>query len=495
MTQLLTIDEIKRFIQDDAASEKKRAAKVGQRYYEGQHDILKYKMFYYNGDGKLVEDTFRSNIKIPHPYFTELVDQAVQYILSGEGGIFRSDDPQLQAELDVYFNDNEDFEAELAETMTGSMTKGFDYMYAYKNEEDRLSFKCADSIGVVEVRKKDTEDHCEYVIYKYVDRIEKGRKKINRIQVWNDKETWCFVQRDNGTLELDASEKINPKPHVIYTEEGSEERYFEGFGFIPFFRLDNNKKQTSGLKPIKWHIDDYDLMASSLSNNLVDFDTPIHMVRGYKGNNLDEIITNLKTKKAIGVGDNGDVDIKTVDIPYQARKEKLELDEKSIYKFGMGLNVSGLKDTTATTNMAIKLAYALLDLKAVKFEIRLKQFLRKILKPVLAEINEQNGTDYQMSQVYFKFEHEVMSNALENAQIDLTVAQKKQAEINTLLTLAERLDNETLMQLICEQLDIDYEEIKEKLPDPDEAMTSLTSAAGVLEGVETEPFAGGGVGE
>lgn len=481
---MLTIDEIKRFIQDDSSSEKKRAAKIGQRYYEGEHDILKYKMYYYNGDGKLVEDKFRSNIKIPHPYFTELVDQTVQYILSGEGGIFRSDDPQLQAELDAYFNENEDFEAELAELMTGSMTKGFEYMYAYKNEEDRLSFKCADSLGVVEVRAKDTEDSCEYVIFKYVDRIEKGRKKINRIQVWTDKETWYFVQLNDGTLEKDASEKINPKPHIIYSEEGSDERYFEGFGFIPFFRLDNNKKQKSGLKPIKRHIDDYDLMASSLSNNLVDFDTPIHMVKGYKGNNLDEIIQNLKTKKAIGVGENGGVEIKTVDIPYQARKEKLELDEKSIYKYGMGLNVAGLKDTTATTNMAIKLAYALLDLKAVKFEIRLKQFLRKILKPVLEEINEQHGTDYQMSQVYFKFEHEVMSNALENAQIDLTVAQKKQTEINTLLTLAERLDDETLMQLICEQLDIDYEEIKDLLPDPNEATNSLTRAADYLEGID-----------
>ena len=494
MRHLLTIEEIKQFIQDDAASEKKKAAKVGQRYYDGQHDILKYRMFYYNDDGNLVEDTFRSNIKIPHPYFTELVDQAVQYILSGEGGIFRSDDTKLQAELDAYFNDNEDFEAELSECMTGSMVKGFDYMYAYKNEDNRLAFQCADSLGVVEVRAKDTDDHCEYTIYKYVDRIEKGKTKINRIQVWDDKQTWFFVQANDGKLELDAAEKINPKPHIIYSEEGSEERYFEGFGFIPFFRLDNNKKQVSGLRPIKWHIDDYDLMASSLSNNLVDFDTPIHMIKGYKGNKLNEVIQNLKTKKAIGVGENGDVDIKTIDIPYQARKEKLELDEKSIYKFGMGLNVAGLKDTTATTNMAIKLAYALLDLKAVKFEIRLKQFLRKILKPVLAEINEQHGTDYQMSQVYFKFDHEVMSNALENAQIDLTVAQRKQTEINTLLALAERLDDESLMKLICEQLDIDYEEIKDLLPDPDEAQDDIDDAVKTLDGADPEPD-GGGVGE
>lgn len=479
---MLTIDEIKQFIQDDVNSEKKKAARVGQRYYDGKHDILKYKMYYYNGDGNLVEDRYRSNIKISHPFFTELVDQAVQYILSGKDGFIRSDDTELQAELDAYFNENEDFTAELSEVITGSMAKGYEYMYAYKNADDKLAFQCADCLGVTEVRAKDTDDKCEYVIYRYVDRIEKGKKTIHRVQVWDDKQTWYFVQTDNGHLELDDSEKINPKPHIIFSEGENTDKYFEGFGFIPFFRLDNNKKRVSGLNSVKELIDDYDLMASSLSNNLVDFDTPIHLVKGFKGDNLDEVITNLKTKKAIGVGENGDMDIKTVEVPYLARKEKLELDEKNIYRFGMGLNTAGLKDTAATTNIAIKAAYSLLDLKASKFEIRLKQFLRKILKPVLAEINDQKGTDYQMSQVYFSFDHEVMSNAQENAQIELTEAQKRQAEINTLLGLADRMDNETLMKLICEQLDIDYEKIKSKLPDPDEGVNSLNGAQNVLNG-------------
>lgn len=479
---MLTIDEIKQFIQDDTNSENKKAAKVGQRYYDGKHDILKYKMYYYNGDGQLVEDKYRSNIKISHPFFTELVDQAVQYILSGKDGFIRSDDTKLQAELDAYFNENEDFTAELSELITGSMAKGYEYMYAYKNADDKLAFQCADCIGVIEVRAKDTDDECEYVIYRYVDHIEKGKKKIYRVQVWDDKQTWYFVQTDNGHLEHDKSEKINPKPHVMFSEEGDSDKYFEGFGFIPFFRLDNNKKRASGLNSVKELIDDYDLMASSLSNNLVDFDMPIHLVKGFKGDNLDEVITNLKTKKAIGVGENGDMDIKTVEVPYLARKEKLELDEKNIYRFGMGLNTAGLKDTAATTNIAIKAAYSLLDLKASKFEIRLKQFLRKILKPVLAEINGRNGTDYQMSQVYFSFDHEIMSNAQENAQIKLTEAQKRQAEINTLLGLADKLDNETLMQLICEQLDLDYEEIKSKLPDPDEEMNNIIDAQNTLNG-------------
>jgi hypothetical protein len=223
-------------------------------------------------------------------------------------------------------------------------------------------------------------------------------------------------------------------------------------------------------------------MASSLSNNLADFDTPIHVVRGFEGDNLDQLQQNLKTKKLIGVSEEGGVEVHTVDIPYQARQAKLELDEKNIYRFGFGLNLSGMKDTAATTNIAIKAAYSLLDLKCSKLEIRLKQFLRKIIKVVIDEINKENGTDYQMKDVYFNFEHEIMSNAQENAQIDLLQAQKRQAEITTLLNIAAQLDNETLMQLICEQLDLDYDDIKGKLPNPDEAEQDLNAAQGVLNG-------------
>lgn len=481
---MLTVGEIKQFIDEDAFSEKKRFARKADAYYGGNHDILGFRLFYYNADGKLVEDKTRSNIKIPHPFFTELVDQATQYILSGEKGFVRSDIPELQTELDAYFNENEDFVAELSEVLTDSQTKGFGYMYACKNEEGKTAFRCADAIGVVEVEAKYASDKKDHVLYWYVERVDKDGKLIKRIIDFDDKNKYFYLQTDEGEILPDKRFKgKNAKPHITYRIDGDSNTYYDDYGLIPFFRLDNNKKQHSSLRTIKPLIDDYDMMASSLSNNLVDFDTPIHLVKGFEGDNLDELQTNLKTKKIVGVGENGGMEVMTVDIPYAARQTKLELDEKNIYRFGFGLNLSGLKDTAATTNIAIKAAYSLLDLKCSKIEIRLKQFMRKIIKVVLQEVNTANETDYQMKDIYFNFEHEIMSNASENAQNSLIEAQTRQTEITSLLNIASLLDNETLMQLICEQLDIDYDDIKNKLPDPDEADTSINEAQSALNGV------------
>ena len=470
---MLTESEILHFISEDKTSMKKQLAKVGQKYYEAEHDILQYRLFYYNADGNLVEDTTRSNMKIPHPFFTELVDQAVQYALSGkdENGelkIIKSDLPQLQTRLDEYFDD--DFISELSEVLTGTMAKGFDYMFAYTNTDGRLAFQHADSLGVVEVRAKDTDDGCEYVIFWYVDRIAKQNKVIKRIQVWDEECTYFFVQDEEGKLLKDESEKVNPRPHVIYRKDGDDAIYYENFGFIPFFRLDNNKKQFSGLKPIKPLIDDYDMMSCGLSNNLADFDHPLHVVKGFKGDNLDELQTNLKTKKMIGVSNEGGVEVHTVDIPYQARVTKMTEDEKNIYRFGMGFNSAQLGDGNVT-NVVIKSRYALLDLKCNKLEIRLKQFLKKLLKVVLAEINRIDGTDYQMKDVYFNFKREIMTNASDNATVEKTDAEKQQIQINTLLSLANIFDDETIIQNICEILDLDYEKIKNKLPKADDDLT------------------------
>jgi hypothetical protein len=193
-------------------------------------------------------------------------------------------------------------------------------------------------------------------------------------------------------------------------------------------------------------------------------------------------MTNIKAKKHIGVDENGGVEVHTVDVPYQARQAKLELDETNIYRFGMGFNSAQIGDGNIT-NIVIKSRYALLDLKCNKLEIRLKQFMRKLLKVVLAEINEEHETDYQQKDVYFNFEREVMTNASDNAQIELTDAQKRQTEITTILNIRDIIGDEEAVKLICEQLDIDYDDIKGNLPavaevpgtDPVEAQNILKS--------------------
>lgn len=478
---MITTTEIAAFIANDRDSMKKRLAKVGQRYYEADHDIKDYRIFFFDADGQLKEDKAKSNIKIAHPFFTEIVDQLVPYMIPRDNPFIKSDFPALQEQLDMYFD--EEFVAELTEVMTGTQAKGFDYMYAHKGPEDgRTHFQAADSIGVVECEAKYTSDHKDYIIYWYVDRIDNEGNQIVNIRVYDDTSVYYFTRVNDGEIKPDKSGGESQEAHSVYTI--GKKSYTESYGMIPFFRLDNCKKQFSALRPIKALIDDYDLMNAGLSNNIQDTNEALYVVRGFQGDNMDELMQNIRAKKHIGVDEDGGVDIQTVDIPVEARKAKMEIDEKNIYRFGMALNISGLKDTSATTNLAIKSAYSLLDLRATKLENRLKPFLRKLIRVVLEEINAEQGTDYQQKDVYFEFEREIPTNAQENAQIELTEAQRKQTEITTILNLAGTIDDETKLQLICEQLDICYRDIKDKVPQPEKDPTAEAMAA--LSGAQPE---------
>ena len=485
---MLTPEQIRTFIEADKASPRKQQAEVGERYYNAQHDILKKRIFFINAQQQLQEDPTKANIRKCHPFFMEQVDQLVQYLMSNEEAIIRSDDPELQSMLDERFNDNEDFQTELRELLRGVCSKGFEYAYTYKDAHGRTTFECADSLGVVEVRKHETEDDCDYIIYWFVDRIDKDGRSIKRIQVWDEQQVQFFCQVDDGEITLDDSEEINPRPHVVYKsrKEGDTKRYHHGgYGFIPFYRFDNNKRQSSDLQPIKALIDNYDLMSCGLANNIEDTNEALYVVKGFEGDNLDELMVNIKAKKHVGVSEDGGVEIETIDIPVEARKTMMEIDEQNIYRFGMALNLHALKDTSATTNIAIKSAYSLLDLKSEKLKPRLKCFLRWQIGLALDEINQENGTDFTQKDVYFVFKPDIPTNAEENARIELTEAQTRNMEVNTVLNVAAQFDGETVMKLICEQLDIDYNEIKDKLP-TEEPGTDPATAQNILTNLPAE---------
>lgn len=454
-------NEIISIINNDVVSRAKRRAKIGKDYYNARHDILDYRLFYWSADGVLIEDTSRSNIKISHAFYTELIDQKTSYLLSG----FKvySNDEFLNKELEFYFDD--EFKAELAEVVENTSKIGFSYMYAQFGKDFRTHFKFADGLGIIEVINPVTEE-TEYIVNHYIKRFDLEEfKNVIAVEVYDKTHVYYYLIKNNKLM-IDPTKEINPRPHKLWVRtevaSGKSQLKGAGFDFIPFFRLDNNEESSSDLTPIKGLIDDYDLMSCGLSNNLQDVSEGIYVIRGFQGTDFNELQQNIKTKKIVGVGEQGDLDIKTINIPYDARKAKLEMDEKNIYRFGMGFNSAQVGDGNVT-NVVIKSRYALLDLKCDKLERRIKAFLKPVIDIVLNEINQNLGTNYQAQNVILEFTREVITNSVDNVQIEKTQAETRQIQINTLLNAAGRLSDEIILEEICKILEVDFEEARKFL--------------------------------
>ncbi|MFQ7750464.1 phage portal protein [Ruminococcus sp.] len=487
---MLNIGEIQTLL--NTIDNRKAQAKVGRRYYHAAHDIQDYRLFYYDAFGELQEDHTRSNIKIAHPFFTELVDQEIQYLLSNRDRIVTAEDTELQKEMDRYFNENDRFRAELADACTDAVVCGWGWLYAYVDTDDRLSFQCADSLSVTEADGRYTSDGRDYVLYRYLQRKDIYGHMVYKIMVMDDNQTWMYTQVDSGTITLDAStaDAPNPRPHVLYKKHNSDDTYFEGLGFLPWFRIDNNREQVSGLQPIKALIDDYDLMSCGLSNNLQDASEYLVVVSGFPGTDMTELMQNLKTKKVIGTADGGGVEMKTVTVPYEARKVKLELDKENIYQFGMGFDASQVGDGNVT-NVVIKSRYALLDIKCDKLETHLRQTMGGILDVVLERINQERGTAYTRADVKMDFTRSCITNDSDNATIESTEATTAQTKINTLLAAAAQVGIDPVLPQLCNVLDLDESEVRKAIEQADSEqldsmMQQLEEGAANDTGAETD---------
>lgn len=458
---MLDMGRIASIIAADKYSRRKKQARLGQRYYDGKHDILDYRIYYITKEGKLVEDLTKSNIRIPHPFFHEIAEQEVAYILSN-GIQFQTDDEKLEKFLNAYFGDN--FIGELNEVLTDTVVRGFGYIFWYRDMKGYTRFCHADSLGIVEVKDgEETDTVNDYVIRYYPVSVKEGKRAV-RVEVWDKDMTWYYLQI-GGTLALDPNVKLNPYPHVLY--QSGKELFYEECDRIPFLRLDNNRKQLSGLQKIKPIIDDYDLMDCGLSNNLQDITEGIYVIRGFKGTDYDELLMNVKSRKVVGVGDKGDLDIKTIDIPYQARQAKMAEDEKNIYRTALAFNPSQTGDGNIT-NIILKSRYTLLDMKSRKLIWNIKKFLRQLLQIVIDEINAREGTSYAADDVKIQIDPVVPTNEKEDAEIRKLDAETVREQAGALLDAETVLDEDTLLKELCRVLDIDYQTVSEKRMQPQE---------------------------
>lgn len=457
---------LKGAITEDRNSDTKKQAHTGVDYYLGKHDILNNRIFYINDQDEIVEDKYASNIRIPHQFFTEIVDQKTQYLLSNPLEFeVATEDERLRELLGEYYDD-EEFQLFLQDMLDGASQKGHEYAYARTTSEDRIKFQVADSLGVFFVYNE-MNDPVRVVRY-YDEDITKDGKQVtlHRAEVWDDKQVWFFIAENDKDYDLDPAVELNPRPHIIAIDAEGKKTLARSYGRVPFHRLDNNKHGKTDLEPIKALIDDYDLMNAFLSNNLQDFTDAIYVVKGFMGDDLSKLRHNIKAKKTIATGEGGDVDIKTVEIPVEGRKTKMEIDKENIYKFGMAFDSSQVGDGNIT-NIVIKSRYALLNMKANKAEARLQVLLKWANELVIEDINRRHGAKYDPSDVEFKLVRETMVNETDLVNNAKTEAETKQILVETILASAPKLDDDSVLQQLCEIYELDWEEVKKKLAEQD----------------------------
>ncbi|WP_349584661.1 phage portal protein [Leuconostoc citreum] len=441
-------------------------AKKGIAYYEGKNDIVDNKIYYYDDNGTLKEDKNASNIKIPHRFMTEIVDQKVQYLLSNDLKVEVDSENNttsgLQEQLDKYYNAQ--FKQVLQDLLTNASTKGFEYLYAQVNNNDQIQFIVADGLKITPLTD-DKGNVIKLLRYWQENLLINSKKQIvNHVEIYDNNTVTYYVAVGNDNYNLDTSLKPNPRPHVISLSSDDEpEISGRSLGTIPFYRFQNNNSEETDLQPIKALIDDYDIMNAYMSNNLQDMAEAIYVFNGDMDISTSEMKQNIKAKKAVitGTSENS-FDLKTYDIPVEARTRKMEIDRQNIYKFGMAVDSLQVGDGNIT-NVVIMSRYELLNMKANKLETRLMALLDWVNQLVISDINRRLGSTYTTDMVTFEVERSMLINEQDKANIAKIEADTKSVAVQTLISIAPYVDNTTLVNKIAELFDVDVGTVIENM--------------------------------
>lgn len=391
---------IKQFLKDDAISPLKRQMYIGERYFEGKHDICYKKLNEYKiiGDKtnpetqkkehveKTIEIPNRSLVKVAHRYHWKLVKQKRDYVAGKPITIAYEPivDEELNEEqkidrdklnkkiVDKFWNVlGPTFDNFLRQTIVDMSNKVLAVWYPYYDENGLFRYTRIDSKEIIPIYDTKTQKILTDVLHTYKI-IDNNKKKIY-VEWTTSENTRYFIENKNEVTQteeylLDVS-RINPEPHWV------TETLFNGklikkeshsWGKVPYIIIKNNEEMQADLEPIKGLIDAYDLINSNFINTIEDFREYIYKINGYGAEDLVELLERIKIMGIVRNNDaTGKIDVETIPFPYEARQIILKLLEEKIYEFGRGVNTNRTELIgQAPSGISLEFLYTDLDSKA-----------------------------------------------------------------------------------------------------------------------------------
>ena len=383
-----------------------------EQYYRGLNPrITRYEKIIYDMRGDAHVDKWTPNHKIASNFFNFALTQENQYLL-GNGATFTKDDTKAKL--------GDDFDTKLQDLGKKALVGGV-------------------AFGFFNLDHIDTFSLLEFVPL-YDEENGALRAGIRFWQVSPDKPMRATLYEEDGYTDYiranDKSAMLHEKrPYKlkVRTSEADGEEIYDGENYpsFPIVPLWGNDKKQSELVGRQGTIDALDLLNSNLINNLDEANYIYWVLTNCGG--MDDIddakfIEQLKTMHvAHADGDSGaTAEAHTIEAPYQASESAIQTIQRRLYEDFMCLDVNSLSAANKTAT-EIKAAYQPLDSKCDMYEYCVIEFVQKILE--LAGIDDK--VTFTRSKVV-----------------------NKSDEINTLLAAQAYLDDETIVEQVCQILGI-----------------------------------------
>lgn len=428
-------------IKADKTSKLKTQMIEGQKYYNGQHDYLDHKNYFYTQERTKIELQNRANNLITVQFYTLAEDQKIEYII-GKSPTISVNEPWVDDESNPTPEEEElikkqekfqtaiiaelgkKFPNTLSACLHGASRKAIEWIHFYVDITGKLQYVITPAEQIIPIYDVQYENKLieiiRYYEFQLIDTTKNERVMRYKLERWTDKDVTYYQQDYEGNFSLDLYYPVNPYPHWMDENKTLGIKTPHGWGKVPFVPVYNNTQGTNDLTPIKFLIDAYDKVFSGWANDLEDIKQLLLVIKGYLGLNkttknglidLENLLNNIYNTGAIVIDPDKEADVKNLkqEIPVEAREKFLKICRDTIFEIGRIADPKAMIGGTIT-NVAIKTLYAGLDMKCNAMISILEESLEEMMWFIVTWINRRDRTNYDYKEINFTFNKSMIFN-------------------------------------------------------------------------------------
>ena len=380
----------------------------GERYYNGDHDILSRKRTVIGKGGKLEEIENVPNNKLVDNQFKKMVDQKANFLLS-KPITFETDNDNFTSALNSVFN--RQFLNKLKITGVDAYLGGISWLYVYYDNKGEIQFKVFKPYEVLPFWQDSEHTILDYAVRLYeVEVYEGSRLKIQeKVEVYKEDGVYRYDLRNNSLYE-DTEEPYSP-----YMQVDGKGYNWEKIPLIPF---KSNFKELPLLKSVKSLQDALNLLISNYVNNLdEDPRNTILILKNYEGQDLAEFRRNLSQFGAVKVRtvDGADGGVEALHIEVNAANYELILKaiKKAIVENARGYDAKDDRIGANANQMNLMCMYNDISLDADNLESEYQASFEKLLFFVKAYLKTIGKGDFTNLDVRITFNRDMLQNESE----------------------------------------------------------------------------------
>ena len=402
------LDILENEIKEFKMSEERKLMMTGERYFEFDHDILKFKRKGIGEGGELEEIKNLPNCPIVDNQYGKLVLQKNNYLI-GKPFSIQCENEDYTVLLSNIFNRR--FHRTLKNVGEDSLNMGKGWLFCNYDANGHLSFKRLRANEVKPIWKD--SDHTELEkairIYEMVHVDQNGKEEvIEKIEVYGINGIDYYECKDN---------KISPAEpfHTAYFRKINANGHVEDYNWdkIPLVCFKYNSKEIPLIKKAKPLQDAINLIETYFTNNMLeDSRSSIIVLVNYDGENLGEFRHNLATYGAVKVrsdGAGGGGDVKTLEVKVDSNNYKaiLEILKKALIETCMGYDAKDDRMAGNPNQMNIQSMYSDIDLDANGTETEYQAAMEEVLE-IVNNYLKFNGAEVPDAEVVITFNRDTM---------------------------------------------------------------------------------------